>query len=293
MWMDEKGEGAFAEIIAGAIEGNRTPKVRMGFADLDRYLGGMEGGDIGVIAARPGIGKTSFLLNVAANVARTGVPVIYFSLEVGADRLVKRMLSSATRIPYERLEQEKLREEDFGECAVISGELSRYPIQLNDDSVLTVAKIREHLEANLSDDLPHALVIVDYLQLIKPEGHCLSYGNRTYEVDDIVRSLKWLAREFDVPMLVASSLSRASVERDSARPVLTDLRESGSIEQVADFVVMIDRSLTEDESEEPDRPDLGVANLIIAKNRHGRMGECYLTYDPDTFTFYDYIDESI
>ena len=156
---------------------------------------------------------------------------------------------------------------------------------------MTVADIRDAVAVVLAKEKP--LVVVDSLQLVQPDANDLAYKNRTVEVDRVVRELKLFARECDVPLLVTASLSRASVNRFGSRPLLTDLRESGSIEQTADIVMFVDRSMDEVEAENDGRPDLGLAELIVAKYRNGPTRDIPLAFNAECTRFMDFIDDSI
>ncbi len=230
-----------------------------GFTGLDAVLTGLNRSDLLFLAARPGMGKTSFALNVATQVAaRKDKRVAIFSLEMSREQLVSRILSSEALIPSEKLRTGLLDGEDWVRLAAISQRISEYPIYVDDTATLSVAEMKGKLRrlGNVG------LVIIDYLQLMQSGRRS---DNRVQEVSDITRSLKILAKEFDIPVLVLSQLSRGPESRSDKRPLLSDLRESGSIEQDADIVLFLYR----DSYYNRDSMDQNVAECIVAKNRHG------------------------
>lgn len=236
--------------------------VPSGFTDLDGLLGGLQKSDLLILAARPGMGKTSFKLNVAINSARLGARVAIFSLEMGNDQIVQRFVSSETGINTQDLRAGRLDDEDWGLFVEASGKLSKLPIFLDDTPALTPIQLRTkcrriHREYGLD------LVIVDYLQLMSSGRG--NNENRVQEISYISRHLKELARELKVPLLAGAQLSRAVEQRADKRPVLSDLRESGSIEQDADIVMFIYRDDVYNENSE--RPN--IADIIVAKHRNG------------------------
>ena len=239
-----------------------------GFSDLDRTTNGLNKSDLIIIAARPGVGKTSLALNIASHVGeRSGKSVAIFSLEMSKEQLVLRMLSSAARIPNTQLRIGQLEDSQWSDLAEASGALSSSSIYIDDTSSINIADMRAKLRR--VDGL--GLVIVDYLQLMTSAKRI---DNRVQEVSAITRDLKILARDLNVPVIVLSQLSRSSEK--NPRPMLSDLRESGSIEQDADIVLMLYREA--DNSEAQNGGNAGaqtnaggsyIVNCDVAKNRHG------------------------
>ena len=264
-----------------------------GFLDLDKLLGGLQRSDLVILAARPSLGKSSLALNIAYNAANaSGAHVALFSLEMGKEQLADRLLSSVSQIDAYRLrEYRQGRQFDTEEGSLMQaiGELSELPIWVDDTPLLNVVEMRSkarrlHIERGLD------LIIIDYLQLMHGDGRG-SGGNRVQEVSEISRSLKGLARDLDVPVLALSQLSRAIESRPDRRPMLSDLRESGSIEQDADVVMFIfreDMIHGEEQWEKlhPDRPyPKGASEIIVAKHRHGPIGMIKLWFDERITTF--------
>ena len=205
-----------------------------GYRDLDRMTSGFQRNDLIIIAARPSMGKTAFALNIAQNVAiNTDENVAIFSLEMGADQLVSRMLCAEGNIDSQRLRTGKLEQKDWGKLTMAMGSLSHAGIYIDDSPGIRVTDIRSKCR-RLKQEHGLGMIIIDYLQLIQGSGH--SRDNRQQEVSEISRSLKGLARELEVPLIALSQLSRSVESRQDKRPMMSDLRESGSIEQDADIV---------------------------------------------------------
>ena len=203
----------------------------------------MRGGDLLILAARPGVGKTSFALNVATNAAKAGAAVALFSLEMGANQLVQRILCAEARVNLGQLRAGNLQEGDWNAIMNAAATLSGLELYIDDTPGLSLLEMRAKARRQLRDK-KKGLIIVDYLQLMQPPSNRRD-GNRAVEVAEISRGLKVLAKEMDMPLLALSQLSRAVEMRGSKRPMLSDLRESGSIEQDADIVMFIDRSMDE------------------------------------------------
>ena len=270
-----------------AEQQNHMAGVPTGFKDADDLFHGFRGGDLVILAARPGVGKTSFALNLAVNAAKSGTTVAFFSLEMSAGQLVQRILCAEARVGLPKIRTGFISEGDWDAIADASCSLSELELHIFDTPMLTVSDIQQAcsdigIEGN-------SLIVIDSLQLIEAGSVANEYKNRTVEIDKIVRELKLFARTYDVPLLVMSSLSRASIGRSSKRPILTDLRESGSIEQTADVVMFIDRSMDEEEAESENRPDLGMAQLIVAKHRNGPTRDIDLAFNPEYTRFMDFI----
>ena len=245
---------------AEATQGTKT-----GFSALDRVLAGMGKSDLVLVGARPGMGKTSFALNIATNVAKqTGKAVCIFSLEMSAEQLVNRVLASEALVNSYALRTGELTPEDWEHLAVASGELSGCDILIDDTSGMTVTAMKAKLRRvqNLG------MVVIDYLGLMQGDRH---NDNRVQEVSEISRSLKIMAKELMVPVVCCAQLSRGPESRTDKKPMLSDLRDSGAIEQDADTVIFLYRSEYYKTGETPDQ-NTSIAEVIIAKNRHGSTG---------------------
>jgi len=260
-------------------ENKALPGVPTGFHDLDKLLSGMHNSDLILIAARPAMGKTALMLNIAQYVAvNKNIPVAIFNLEMSKEQLVTRILSSYSKVESEKLKTGNIAAADWSNLATAFTELSGSPIYIDDSTDVSISSIRAKCRRlKLERDIK--LVIIDYLQLM--QGKQSHSDNRVQEVSDISRSLKLMARELDVPIIVGSQLSRAVESRKDNRPMLSDLRESGAIEQDADIVTFLYR----EDYYNPDTPIKNVAELIIAKHRNGPTGVVKLSYDPTRVTF--------
>ena len=291
--MDTLITDAFEEITRLAEQKTSMAGVPTGFKDVDDLFHGFRGGDLVILAARPGVGKTSFALNLAVNAAKSGAAVAFFSLEMSAGQLVQRILCAEARVNLSKIRSGQIAEGDWGAIADASNTLSKLEIYIDDSPGLSILEAR----AKARRELRHAsgqgkgLIIVDYLQLMQPPQSRRD-GNRAVEVGEISRGLKILGKEMDMPVIALSQLSRAVEMRGKKRPMLSDLRESGSIEQDADIVMFIDRSMDEMEAESEDRPDLGTAQLIVAKHRNGATRDIDLAFNPEYTRFMDFIDDS-
>ncbi len=292
--MDKLVEDAFAELSRIATQGDSIIGVPTGFRDVDDLFHGFRGGDLVILAARPGVGKTAFALNLATNAAKAGVAVAFFSLEMSAGQLVQRIIGAEARVSLSKLRSGKVAEGDWGEIADASARLSGLEMYIDDTPGLSImearAKARRELRHIVGTD-KRGLIIVDYLQLMQPPV-VRRDGNRAVEVGEISRGLKVLAKEMDMPVIALSQLNRAVEMRGKKRPMLADLRESGSIEQDADIVMFIDRSMDEVEAESNDRPDLGTATLIVAKHRNGPTRDITMSFNPEFTKFGDFFDAS-
>lgn len=245
--------------------------IESGFIDLDEKISGLNNSDLIIVAARPAMGKSAFVLNIASYVAmHDKIPVMIFNLEMSKDQLVKRMLSSESEIDSMKINNANLEQEDWIKMADASNRLADLPIYIDDTPVLTPSEIRAKCrKAKLEKNI--GLVIIDYLQLMESKT---SNGSRQQEISEISRGLKILAKELDVPVIALSQLSRATESRADHRPMLSDLRESGSIEQDADIVLFLHREDYYDKETEKKN----VAEVIIAKNRHGETGTIELAW---------------
>ncbi len=255
--------------------------VPTGYIDIDRMTAGLQPSDLIIVAARPSMGKTSFAMNIAQNAAlveKTGVAV--FSLEMSKEQLVMRLLSSAGRIDSQRIRTGKLQKEDWAKLTRAVGMLSEAPIFIDDTPAISVLEMRAKVR-RLAAQHDIGLIIVDYLQLMRGRG---AIENRTQEISEISRSLKALAKEHNVPVIALSQLNRGLESRTDKRPMMSDLRESGAIEQDADVICFIYRDEVYNKSE--DNPDRGIAEIIIGKQRNGPTGITKLTFIKE-FTMFE------
>ncbi|HEY9812437.1 MAG TPA: replicative DNA helicase, partial [Candidatus Sericytochromatia bacterium] len=254
------------------------PGLTCGFYDLDAITGGFQKSDLIIIAARPSMGKTALSLNIAYNIAATHrLPVAVFSLEMSKEQLVQRLLASEAGIESNRLRSGRISQNEWEPLSQAVGMLSELPIFIDDTANMGVMQMRSQarrLQAESNGQL--GIILLDYLQLM--EG---ASDNRVQELSKITRSLKGLARELNVPVIALSQLSRGVEARTNKRPMMSDLRESGSIEQDADLIMMIYR----DAYYNPDTPDRDITELIIAKHRNGPTGTVKLLFDPQFTKF--------
>ena len=252
------------------------PGLPTGYPELDRQLTGLNKSDLILIAARPGMGKTAFALNLALNAAKKSEKdVVLFQLEMSKDQLASRLLSQEALIDSQKLKTGELDPDDWVEIARASNRLAKTHIYVDDNPAVTVAEIKAKCR-RLGDNL--GLIVIDYLQLMQSGKRT---ENRVNEIAEISRSMKIMAKELDVPVICLSQLSRAVEKREDKHPLLSDLRESGAIEQDADIVLFIYRDdYYNDESE-----DKNVAEIIIAKNRHGSTGSLKLQWVGQYTTF--------
>ena len=275
-------QSVYTNLSELAASGAPIPGVPTGFRDVDRRILGMNRGDFILIAARPGMGKTSLGLNICLNAAKsTGMTVAIFSLEMSREQLVTRLLSSEGMIPLANLLTGNLTDEEWRRTARAASVISGTSIYLNDNPTLTVADMNAQCRRlkNLG------LVMIDYLQLMQGSGSGNNWAGetRTQAVSDISRMMKIMAKELNVPVLCLSQLSRANEHRQDKRPMLSDLRESGSIEQDADIVMGLYREgYYNQESENPN-----LTELNVLKNRHGETGRDYLAWLGEYTSFRD------
>lgn len=255
------------------------PGLSTGLSMLDTKITGLNKSDLILLAARPGMGKTSMALNMALNVAKgTDRSVAVFSLEMSKEQLVLRLLSSEALVESNKLRTGSLRETDWERIADAATVLNRVDIRIDDNPLLSVADM--NAKCRRLDNL--GLVVIDYLQLMTSAGGKSKGGeNRQQVVSDISRTLKIMAKELDVPVICLSQLSRANEKRDDKRPMLSDLRESGAIEQDADIVLFLYR----DDYYNEDSEKRNIAECIVAKNRHGETGKVELKWVPEYTMF--------
>ncbi len=263
--------------------------VPTGFKDVDKVLAGMHRGDLLILAARPAVGKTAFALNIAVNAAKSGTTVALFSLEMSAEQLIQRVLCSEARINSQDVRTGHIKDSDWASIHRAMGTLAELDFYVDDTPSISILEVRAKARRQLRD-CQNGLVIVDYLQLMQPQGR--RSENRQTEIAEISRGLKILAKELGVPVLALSQLSRAVEQRAGKRPQLSDLRESGAIEQDADVVMFIDRN-TDPHSgdDDDDRPAKGIAEIIVAKHRNGPTGSASLVFNERYTKFVDYTDK--
>lgn len=244
-----------------------------GFSDLDNMTSGMQPSDLVIVAGRPSMGKTSFAMNLVENALLASKrPILVFSMEMPADQLIIRMLSSIGRIDQTRIRTGKLEQEDWPKLTGAVNKLRDMPLFIDDTPALTPTEVRSRVRKVARENNGEiGMIMVDYLQLMQVAG---SSEGRTAEISEISRSLKAIAKEFKVPMVALSQLNRSLEQRPNKRPVNSDLRESGAIEQDADVIMFIYR----DEVYNEDSADKGIAEIIIGKQRNGPIGSCKLAF---------------
>ncbi len=258
----------------GALRGVRT-----GYRDLDNMTAGLQRSDLIILAARPAMGKTTLVTNLAYNVATIAKqPVLFFSLEMSKEQLVDRMLADASGVDAWNIRTGNLSDEDFSKLSEAMGEMAEAPIFIDDTPGVSVLEMRTKAR-RIAHEQPLGLIIIDYLQLMQGSGK--SDGNRVQEVSEISRGLKLIARELNVPVIALSQLSRSVENRSPQIPQLADLRESGSIEQDADIVMFIYREAYYNPETERDN----ITDLIISKHRNGPVGTVELYFHPERLRF--------
>jgi replicative DNA helicase len=324
------GEGkakSFGEATRLAVEmaqkalnsGGHLSGVTTGLDSLNGKIGGMHKSDLMILAGRPGMGKTSLATNIAFAAAQrfvrdqedgidpaksVGAPTAFFSLEMSADQLATRILAEQSGISSENLRMGKISQQEFRSLARAAAELENLPLYIDDTPGLTIAALRTRAR-RLKRQKGVGFVVVDYLQLLQGTGRGSAGDNRVQEISEISRGLKQLAKELDCPVLALSQLSRAVEQREDKRPQLSDLRESGSIEQDADMVWFVFRGDYYLAAKQPadDHPDFaawqeemqriyGLAEVIVAKQRHGATGKIRLKFDSRITKFSDLADEA-
>ena len=267
-------------LLKGAIDrieelyntGGDITGLTTGFIDLDRMTSGLQPSDLVIVAGRPSMGKTSFAMNLIENAAlASDRPLMVFSMEMPAEQLVIRMLSSLGRIDQGRERTGKLEQDDWPKLASATEKLKGTQVFIDDTPALTPTELRSRVRKLVREQGDLGMIMVDYLQLMRVAG---SNEGRTAEISEISRSLKAIAKEFKCPVVALSQLNRSLEQRPNKRPVNSDLRESGAIEQDADVIMFIYR----DEVYNEDSPDKGVAEIIIGKQRNGPIGTCRLSF---------------
>src|SRR5271170_6398891 len=327
----EGGFRAFSVPLTNAINmaeaafkrSGKTVGVATGFVDLDQKLGGLHPSDLVILGGRPSMGKSALATNIAFNAARAykplrtgdgrviaedGAVVGFFSLEMSAEQLAARILAEESGVSSDRIRRGDVGHEDFDRFVQASQQLAALPLFIDDTPALSVGALRTRAR-RLMRQQGLGLIVVDYLQLLRPSVQVRSLDNRVQEISDITRGLKALAKELDVPVLALSQLSRAVEQREDKRPMLSDLRESGSIEQDADVVMFIFREeyyLAREPTRRPDEAESkysdryqewrerlekvhGLGEIIVAKQRHGPIGAVKLRFDAETTKFANYM----
>jgi replicative DNA helicase len=302
----------------------RTVGVATGFIDLDKKLGGLHPSDLVILAGRPGMGKTSLATNIAFNAARTYVPGVgpngqkiaddgavvgFFSLEMSAEQLATRILAEESGVSSDRIRRGEVRKDNFDRFVAVSQQLATLPLYIDDTPALSIAALRTRAR-RLKRQQGLDLIVIDYLQLMRPSNATRGPENRVQEISEITRGLKAIAKELNVPIVALSQLSRQVEQREDKRPQLADLRESGSIEQDADVVMFIFREEyyrgrepkkgENDTQEEFNKKyqewqnDMekihGMAEVIVEKQRHGPTGTIKLKFEGEITKFSNYVD---
>ena len=261
----------------GALRGLKT-----GFRDLDKKTAGLQKGDLVIIGARPAMGKTTFAQNLAYNVASmNNRGVLFFSMEMAGGEIIDRMISDVSGVDNWKMRTGNMTDEEFAKVTDAMGEMSEIPIYIDDTSSMTIMDLRNKAR-RAKHDHDIGVVIVDYLQLI--QGSARYAGNRVQEVTEISRGLKILARELEIPVIALAQLSRNVTGRDDPRPVLSDLRESGSIEQDADLVMFLHRPDYYRQNDD-NYEETHITELLVAKHRHGAVGKIELYFHPELLRF--------
>lgn len=285
----ERIETLYGRGNASDVTGTAT-----GFADLDKMTSGLQAGDLVIVAGRPSMGKTAFSINIAENVAlESNKPVAIFSMEMGGTQLAMRMIGSVGRLNQHTLRTGKLEDEDWSRMTHALGRLNEAPIFIDETAALNSLELRSrarrlHRQNEKLGGL--GLIVIDYLQLMSSPTSGKGGGgeNRATEISEISRSLKALAKELKVPVIALSQLNRSLEQRPNKRPIMSDLRESGAIEQDADLILFIYR----DEVYNPDSPDKGKAEIIIGKQRNGPIGSIALAFRGEYTRFENLAHES-
>lgn len=276
------GPKAVNPLLKSAVEkldelfrsGGNITGITTGFKDLDGMTSGLQRSDLVIVAGRPSMGKTSFAMNLVENTLLDGPepkPVLVFSLEMPADSLIIRMLSSVGKVDQTKMRNGKLTDSDWPKLTAAVQKLKDKPLYIDDTVGLSPIEMRSRARRIIKEHGGLGMIMIDYLQLMQIRG---SGENRTGEISEISRSLKLMAREFECPVVALSQLNRSLEQRPNKRPVMSDLRESGAIEQDADVIMFVYR----DEVYNEDTEDKGKAEIIIAKQRNGPIGTCNLSF---------------
>ncbi|WP_085830804.1 replicative DNA helicase [Collinsella vaginalis] len=276
---------AYLEAEEVARAGGEAQGVPTGFPSLDRMLLGLREGQLVIIGARPAVGKTSFALNLALNAAASGYAVGFFSLEMSGKEIAQRFICAHAQVNMSNFRSGNISPQEWVNINEATEELSKLDILIDDTPGTTVTEIRAKARRMLHNK-EKAIIILDYLQLVSPPAGRRA-ESRAVEVSEMSRALKIMAKELSVPVVSLSQLSRQVESRTGKRPQLSDLRESGSIEQDADIVMFLDRSSSEQEAARDDRPDEGITRIVLAKNRSGPIGDVDLVFMPASTKFFE------
>lgn len=277
--LNEILSGVIGDIEDRAARNCEVSGLPTGLADLDRLIDGLKPGDLIILAGRPSMGKSALALNIAEHVAVVErKPVMVFSLEMSAKQLGQRMLSSLGRINNKRLASARLTDDDWDRMTAALGRLHTAPLVIDETPALSPAQIRARARRQIRKHKGLALIVIDYLQLMRGSGE-----NRHQELSAITKALKSIAKSLHVPVLCLSQLSRKVEDRTDKRPMMSDLRESGAIEEDADVVAMVYR----DEYYRPDTSWKGIAEVLVRKNRMGECGDVHLIFQPEFSRFCD------
>ena len=261
--------------------GGRLRGLKTGYRDIDKKTAGFQKGDLIIIGARPAMGKTTFAENLAYNVAEINKKAtLFFSMEMAKSEIMDRIISDVSGVDNWKIRTGNINDEDFEKISDAMGEMSEIPLYIDDTSSMTILQLRNKAR-RFAHEHDLGMIIVDYLQLI--QGSDRYAGNRVQEVTEISRGLKILARELEIPVIALAQLSRQVTGRDDPRPVLSDLRESGSIEQDADLVMFLHR--VDYYHHEEDYEETHITELIMAKHRHGPVGTIKLYFHPELLRF--------
>lgn len=253
-------------------QGSDVTGVPTGYPNLDRELAGLQRGDLIIVAGRPSMGKTSFALNIAENIGiRQELPVAIFSLEMGGDQLAQRLISSVGNIDAQKLRKAQLSDEEWSNFAKAVHRLEDKPIYIDETPGLMINELASRARRLMNQTGPLGLIVVDYIQLMPGRRNA---DNRSTELSEISRGLKALAKELHCPVIVLSQLNRSLEQRTNKRPIMSDLRESGAIEQDADVIMFIYRDIVYN----PETPDKDLAEIIIAKQRNGPIGTLRMVF---------------
>ena len=256
--------------------------VPTGFSDLDKMTSGLQKGDLVIVAGRPSMGKTAFSMNIAEHVAiEQGLPVAVFSMEMGAVQLAMRMLGSVGMLDQHRMRTGKLLAEDWPRVTHAVQKMQDAKLYIDETPALSSGEVRSRARRLARQYGTLGLIVIDYIQLM---GAASAGENRATEISEISRSLKSLAKELECPVIALSQLNRSLEQRPNKRPIMSDLRESGAIEQDADLILFIYR----DEVYNPDSPDKGTAEIIIGKQRNGPIGSVRMTFQGSSTRFLNF-----
>ena len=289
----ESGAISIQDLLAKAVDRidllfktkNAITGISTGYTDLDRKTSGLQASDLVIIAGRPSMGKTALAMNMVEHAAlKSGLPVLVFSMEMPGEALAMRMIASLSRINQQSLRTGQLNDDDWARIPSSVAMLSEAKLFIDDTPALSPSEVRARARRVAREHGQLGLIVVDYLQLMQVPGHT---ENRVNEVSQISRSLKALAKELNVPVVALSQLSRSLEQRSDRRPIMSDLRESGAIEQDADLIMFIYR----DEVYHPDSAEKGTAEIIIGKQRNGPIGMVRLTFLGEYTKFEDFTPE--